>query len=470
VNLKSCVARTVIFRVLMFPWLFIFAIYSADAQQVELLSNSPAANLPSDLFLEDDLDQISALESVELLLDQIQTIEAEKNSFAPELGELSFDLGVQLENLGLHDEALEAFQRADQNMKVREGLYSRNREIVIRKIFEQHVELNDWESAEIALDSNAWLRARNVDANSLEYVEVLQDLVRWNLARDHYGVEEEESRSLVRAYSDLEKIFDIYEARDMPLDDQSLDLAMTVNHLLSMQYLILDSITQREGTAALDRQYIRQARTAASACQGFYEEVEIQSRCANSAERQIRQSQPETVYIDYSAGQFDQSVSFYSRSYFRGKEILLDQIEILRRDNDDSRTLDALLKLGDWYLLFGYQRSAEEVYAAAWEYASGIGLGDSVHMQEPQAISTAGLVESLPRLVVGNRRGEAELAVTIARNGEIEKIEYLDTDITEESAIADLSATIAASRYRPILREGVPIAAVAYTVSRQVSY
>lgn len=437
---------------------------NVNAQQ---LQSSTQAILPSEV----EIDNASALESVELLLDQIESIEAQKNSFAPELGELSFDLGMQLESLGLHQDALEAFLRADQNMKVREGLYSQNREILIRKIFDQHVALNDWESAEIALDTNSWLKARNVDSNSLDYVEALQELVEWNLARDYYGVDEEEALSLLRAYSDLEDIFDIYEAHNLPVDDYTLDLAMTVNHMLSMQVVVLDSVRQREGLQALDRTYFRQARAAMTACQSHYSDnEELLDNCVDEAERRIRQNLPETIYVDFSSGQYDQSVVFYSRSYFRGKELLLDQIEILREQGDDPRTLDALMRLGDWYLLFGYQRSAEEVYAAAWQFAQQIGMDDSIHMQEPQAISSAALIESLPKLVVGNRQGEAEIAVTIARNGEIEKIEYLDTDIADDAAIADLSAALAVSRYRPILRDGVPIAAVAYTVSKQVSY
>lgn len=465
--MKGVIADIIKFWMLVCPCLLVATVSAQSSEPSQTLS--PSSYSPE--TLEFEVEDISSVEAVELLLTQIEIVEAENSSFAPELGELSYDLGIQFDQLGLHDDALEAFMRADQNMKIREGLYSPNREALIQKIFEQHIALNDWESAEIALDSNAWLRARNVDANSLAYVEVLQELVRWNLARDHYGVEEEESRSLVRAYSDLEDIFAIYDARGLPLDNLTLDLAMTVNHMLSLDVLVLDSVQGRAGTAALDRTYFRQARAAMTACQSLYsEDIEVKQRCANSAERQIRQDLPEAIFVDYSSGQFDQGLSFYSRSYYRGKDILLTQIEILRETDQDARTLEALMKLGDWYLLFGYQRSAEEVYATAWEYAQSVGLGDSIHMQAPQAISTAGLIESLPRLVVGNRSGEAEIAVTIAKNGEIERIEYLDIDIADEEAIAELSASLAASRYRPILRHGVPIAAVAYTVSKQVSY
>jgi len=466
--LKSSITKLSVFWVFLCQWVFAASI---NAQELQISETTPS--FEDEIQLEPDSDslQFSAVESVELLLEQIETVEAEQNSFAPELGELSFELGLQLETLGLHEDALEAFLRADQNMKIREGLYSNNREILIRKIFDQHVALNDWESAEIALDNNAWLRARNVDSDSLDYVEVLQELVRWNLAVDHYDIEDEESVALIRAYSDLEEIFDIYAARDMPADDVTIDLAMTVNHMLSQQVYIVDSVGQRDTSAALERKYFRQSRAAVMACHSLYNEAEeIRDRCSRSAEREIRRNLPETILIDYSSGQYDQNISFYSRSYFRGKDLLLDQLEILKDQGDQRRSLDTIMKLGDWYLLFGYQRSAEEMYAAAWAYANQIGQPEVIHMQEPMAISSAGLVESLPRLVVGNRQGEAQVAVTIARTGEIEKIEYLDTDIDDESVIADLSANLAGSIYRPILRDGVPIAAVAYTVNKQVSY
>ncbi len=474
--MTSFVFRIKAFWVPLCLWVFICSINSTSAQSLQS-SPSPSA-LTSPVTPPADLDHQSgqdiAVDSVELLLEQIRQVEATKSSFDQELGELSFDLGVQLASLGLHEEALEAFQRADQIMKVREGLYSDNREVVIRKIFEQHVALNDWESAEVAMDSNAWLKARNVDANTLAYVDVLQELVRWNLAREHYRIEDEDSRPLLRAYSDLEKIFKIYDSYGMPLDDRTLDLAMTVNHLLSLEITVMDVTVDRVGvqTQAIDRRYYRQAQAAVSACESFYTDDEaLRDSCIQAAERHIHQSLPETIYLDYSSETgFDQEVAFYSRSYFRGKDLLLDQIELLQEIDDDPRTLDALLKLGDWYLLFGYQSSAEEVYVAAWNFAKEIGMEDSIYMQEPIAISSAAVVETLPKLVVGKHEGEAELAVTITKNGEIEKIEYLDTDIADERVIADLSASLASSRYRPILREGVPIAAVAYTLSKQVTY
>lgn len=456
-------------RAVLCLWVFICSTTSSIAQPLQSAPDPQAQSAVDN----QRPNELSTLDSVELLFEQIRQVEATKSSFDQELGELSFDLGVQLAALGLHEEALEAFQRADQIMKVREGLYSSNREVVIRKIFEQHVALNDWESAEVAMDSNAWLKARNVDANTLAYVEVLQELVRWNLAREHYHIDDEDSRPLLRAYSDLEKIFKIYDSYEMPLDDLTLDLAMTVNHLLSLEIMVLDVTVDRVGVQSqvVDRRYYRQAQAAISACESFYaEDEELKDSCVQAAERNIRQNLPETVYLDYSETGFDQEVAFYSRSYFRGKDLLLDQIELLQQMEDSPRTLDALLKLGDWYLLFGYQRSAEEVYAAAWDFAKEIGMGDSIYMQEPQAISSAALEESLPKLVVGKREGAAELAVTIAKTGEIEKIEYLNTDIADEQAIADLSAALATSRYRPILREGVPIAAVAYTLSKQVTY
>ena len=136
--------------------------------------------------------EILGTDSVVLIMRQIELVEAEENTFSPRLGELSFDLGSQLASLGLHEEALEAFQRADQNMKVADGLYSATREIIVRKIYEQQISLKNWDDAEVALENLAWVKARNLDAMSVDYVQILQELVEWNLARDYYDLDEED--------------------------------------------------------------------------------------------------------------------------------------------------------------------------------------------------------------------------------------------------------------------------------------
>ena len=159
--------------------------------------------------------EILGTDSVVLIMRQIELVEAEENTFSPRLGELSFDLGSQLASLGLHEEALEAFQRADQNMKVADGLYSATREIIVRKIYEQQISLKNWDDAEVALENLAWVKARNLDAMSVDYVQILQELVEWNLARDYYDLDEEDesSISLRRAHADLEKIYNMEKAR-----------------------------------------------------------------------------------------------------------------------------------------------------------------------------------------------------------------------------------------------------------------
>ena len=429
---------------------------SSSAQELNS-SFAPTANGEENL--------LSAAESVEELLAAIERVEAESNSFAPELGELSFDLGQQLDILGLHDEALNAFLRADQNIKVREGLYSDTRETVVRKIHEQHIALKDWETAESALRQLVWLKARNLDSTSLENVEVLQDLVEWNLALDYYGLDEsdESSFSLLDAYSDLNKIYRIYELNNLPLDDKTIALAEAVNRASSLKVTLVSVDQRRSYTNDAERSLIRQHNTIRQACESNYrgqEAEEASDVCVRLARRHLSSRLPETIIydpFDSNAGPSSQQAIFLSRGYYRGKEVLLDQLELYRQTDNKDKTLDAILSIADWYLLYGYQGYAEETYRAAWNYAVEQRLPGLLQMATTQPISIASILSELPNLEAGNKLGMAEFEISINSEGEVQRLAITELDIEDEAAVAELIAEMSTYRYRPALHEGRPI-------------
>lgn len=456
---------------------------------------SIAQDAPLDIDFSDT--EISIPDSVRLLMEAITEAETQEDSFDPKLGELSFDLGIQLETLGLNVQALNAFQRSDQSTKIREGLYSENREISVRKIYEQHLALNDWDAAATSLNTVAWIKARNYDSNSLEYVPVLQELILWSLAEDEQVRDDEKGVYLRAAHDDLEKIYAIHAEIDQPLDKQSLDLATTINHRLALHGVMNSNL---EGLRV--QQGRRQVQIAERACEGLYaENEESQEICMDEAKDQVyfntpkrssgvaeRQTLGNTQQLsavqEYFSSQswevteIDNSVelnnnpalAFFAQSYYRGKEVLLDQLDELKDGDDKAATLDSLLALGDWYLLFGYFKSAVEVYATAWTFADQAGLGGSINAQQPVPISITSLVDVLPKLDSGHRKGYAKASIIVAPTGEVDGVEILETDIQDEETIAELVAELSMSRYRPTLNMGVPAVAISYIVERQVSY
>ncbi len=423
--------------------------------------------------------QLSATDSVALIMQQIELVEAAENTFSPRLGELSFDLGVQLETLGLNEEALGAFLRADQNMKVRDGLYSDTREIIVRKIYEQHIALKDWDDAEVALENLAWVKARNLDAMSVDYVQVLQELVEWNLARDYYQLDEDDdtSISLRRAHSDLEKIYDIYYSKGLPFDNRTVELSSAVNHRMAMKVNLVAIGDRRNAGIFSSRRLSLRYEVVESACRSQYPDPELQEisdHCVSLAAMHVRSQEPEIVVFDPWAtsgvDEYNQADLFFSRSYFRGKDVIVNQLAGFQETQDKPSALQAILNLADWYLLFGHINSAEETYATAWNYAAQEQLGGLLAMSRPQPISIAGVIRGLPELRVGNRQGDAEFAVDIGANGEVVKIEFADTNIEDEAAIALLAAEFSNYRYRPALQQGVPISADGYLVDAQLFY
>lgn len=436
-------------------------------------------------------------ESIHILLGEIELLEASEDSFDPRIGELSFELGMQLASLGLNEQALEAFQRSDQSMKIREGLYSENREIPVRKIYEQYLELHNWDDASSSLNTIAWIKARNYDSSSLEYVDVLQELTYWSLAEDALNPDNKRATHLIAAHDNLEKIFDIYDINEQPLDNETLELVVAVNHRLAMHGVLGPNLETLK-----ESQTRRQFDVSTRSCETlFVEAEEALGNCSNRARRHILVNTPESssgiaenqtlantqqlsplqeFYSsqNWSVNEIDNSIEidtdpmlpFYSQSYRRGKELLLDQLDALRIGDDHAATLDSLLALGDWYLLFGYLQSAIEVYTAAWNFASQEGLEEMVNMQPPAAISLAALADNLPRLKPGNRDGYAKFSLAVAPTGEVQSVDIIETDIEDVEVVAELIAEYSMARFRPVLLEGVPVASAKYLVDRRIAY
>ena len=417
-----------------------------------------------------------AAESVEQLLSQIRQVEAEQNTFAPALAELNFDLGVQLSLLGLHDEALDAFLHADQGIKAREGLYSDVREPVLRKIHEQQIALKEWDEAEVALENLAWLRARNLDAMSVEYVKTLQELVEWNLARDYYRVDastEGSSDALRRALIDLGSIYEIYDENSLPYDARTLELAAATNHSSALRVNIV--FNQNRLEVESNQRFIRQFAAAKLGCENQYGELESETsvtNCTRWAERHLRSRLPETLVYDpfRESTEIQQEELFFSRGYFRGKDLLLDQAQIYIDAEDHANAFDALLRLADWYLLFGHQGYAEDAYHAAWKFAVEQRLAGLVQMGTPKPISIASVITNLPELHSGNRQGSAEIKVSITSRGEVGDIELTHSDIDDEQVVAELLAEYSSYRYRPALHEGKPIDVDSYSLGTEFYY
>ncbi len=459
--------------------------------------------------------KISNTEAVNLLMAQIAEVEHSQDSFDPKLGELSFELGLQLSELSLNEDALSAFQRSDQNMKVREGLYSENREPLIRKIYEQHIELKDWESAGSSLENIAWLKARNFDSKSLEFVGILQEMVLWDLAQDYYRESLDDTRPLILAAKDLEKIYEIYTAQGLPIDNETANLTIAFNHRAALR----DELTEKIGALNTDAIAASQILTTERACHRSYpdnrspalDQVQDQDQvpeqylardCVRAGTREIEANTRELNYgvsenqsITSTAppilARYLQSISrlpqagqtgneiqydinpdqmYFARSYSRGKEVLVEQMDAWSATDDIHNTLDSMLNLADWYLLFGFDEDAMEIYSSAWDFAEENDITGSMHMLSPKPISTAGIVDSLAPVTMNRNQGEAIFSLTINAYGHVERIELLETDVEDQDALARLIAEMSMSKYRPILRDGFPVADVAHRVSRKIFY
>ena len=417
--------------------------------------------------------QTDAAMLVDEISRQIIQLETSAEAFDSRIGELSFALAAQLMELERNNEALEAVSRADQAIKVRDGLYAAEREPLLRFTQDLQIDMLDLEEAELTLYQIAWLRARSIPSTAPEYLPTLLELARWHFARYQRSDLEDSLRELRKSFSFLSDAQEIYESSSVTVDDQFLQLYLAVNYEFSRFTPEMDISTTQIAVAQRDRNRNQLMNLAQQACASAYTAEDESNHCRRRAEQMIR-----SAFIAYTtlqsydpySTQVDQDSLFLARAYQRGHAAIQLAYGRSIELGEQERLLDFTLMTADWYSLFDYRRQAEEIYLRLSTWDIDANKIAQLRLDSPHILPHAELQDLLPKLTSGDELGEMEFTASISDDGEIESLQVTKNSVVDPDAAAALIASVVRTPFRPALANGAPIDYEGYVFSIKNAY
>ena len=126
-------------------------------------------------------DPDKAERDVEQYLQVITETEAQEGPFDTGLFEYYLDLGLAYQDQGLHEEAIEAFEKAEYISRINNGLYSPDQFPVVERMIESYIATGDLLTANSKQQYLLYLNTQFYGEDSLEVVPALDYLADWNM-------------------------------------------------------------------------------------------------------------------------------------------------------------------------------------------------------------------------------------------------------------------------------------------------
>ncbi|MEX1198855.1 MAG: hypothetical protein WEB57_13475 [Pseudohongiellaceae bacterium] len=400
----------------------------ADSMQLALTATvAGTPPLDSSPVLSPEEQQARLERDVRQYQQAVRELEAE-GAWTAGLSQDLLGLGQTLQAMGEHEQAIPVFERASHVARVNRGLHTMDQLPALEERIDSHLALGQWEEADQQQQYSFYLHSRAMPRDDPGLVGALRDFAHWNLSVHFRGLEETPAR-LIDAYRLLNS------AHDLLLEREGDDL--------ERQLAYLDSLT---GVAWLV------ARTHI----GDSPEVLNGNRAFN-----------ETALVSFHGRQ----QSKYQINGFAQGEAALQRavdLQVLRLERGEASLADAveaLARLGDWYLLFDRRQASTDAYRQAWnllreqEAAQPETVFDSVEVL-PRFTSFAEQrrFAARDRLPQGMQRGHVDVRLDVNRYGRADDVEVIGGDpVTIEEVGSRLSRNLRAMRLRPRIENGEPV-------------
>lgn len=391
----------------------------------------------------------------------LQSLEARSGAFEAAIGETSLQLGRLYEEQSRHEEALDAYEQADQRLKITSGLYAPEREAILREIFQQHLRLSNWDQAESAAMTLAWVQARNLDSASGQYLPARTELARWYLASEFYDVADNPELQLRKAHEQLAEITTASDAPDQLADRDLIELYLATNYRIAL-YAPQDQANDLQMTLlTLERNLELEVSRAISACNSAFRDNPGRARaCAQQQETLIRSRSPlndpffmndveEQLYGDRFAQDAER----------RGSNAARNWLDNARQSGDTRELVDALLLYADWNIALRRLSTAEDAYLEAWLLIKQEGLENDFNLDTPKPLYLWGMRDRLPNIpeLSAPSAQFVELSFRVTEEGRAEDVNIVSKPDDSDAQLNRLARQFDTILFRPALNDGVPM-------------
>jgi tetratricopeptide (TPR) repeat protein len=408
------------------------ALQAADppvATEPPVVVNSVITKLPgkqdeSDAAVNATPATAALLDAVERYQARIDELQNTGGAFNDALGEALAGLGFSYMNLERYPEALAAFNRSLHIQRVNNGLHNPNQLPLLEAIIATNTAAGNWEALDQNYHMYYWVNRRSYGDSDPKLLPVINRLGQWHLQAFESGADPLSVKHILsaeRLYHDAVAIIEAhYGPEDTRLIQPLNGIAVTNYHIASHAFNAIDFNDLRLGTRNLSR------------LERMQEEEEARQELISGA-------------------------------YRRGKQALLRVIDIRTRDAEAVDHGQALIHLGDWYLLFGMRTTANETYAQAYSKLVESGMvREEIEklFAQPRSLPAMQMTVASQQQADGQEGGRYAVArFDVSKTGHARNIEIIETHPADDESLRRLAkSTLRAKRFRPRLEAGQPVA------------
>lgn len=390
----------------------------------EALSAEPATSTTT-TFSETAYATWQSEQAINQYLASVKTLEAGYGVYDQGLGEVLLSLGLAYQHQDRHQEALAVLERSLHISRINEGLYSPGQLKILDLIIDSNHAVGDRE----ALDQNYhylyWVNRRNFGDDDPRLLPVIDRVGEWYLDAYQLDPNPETFRHLIKATQLYNHAIAIIESHYGPNDERLLH---PLYGLVLANYLIYSHALSVNSE---DEELFR---------------ISTRPRAQELSERQLAIQ------------------NMIVRSYRNGKNALQRVIEIYDNNQEISTgsPAQAMVYLGDWYLLFHKRDTAMKSYKMAYK------LMDENETPEAEVNGLLDKPQRLPSLQLPWRdNGEEEsenqnyviAAFDVTKSGRTRNIRIIESNPADNPGLRRRTkSTIKATLFRPRFQDGEPVA------------
>ena len=165
---------------------------------------------------------LSNREQYTQLINQLE-LEAGADAYRPELSQAYMDLGLTLQVLEQHDEAIEAFDKALQSVRISDGLNSALQLPMLQELYNSNLARANWEGADLYAHLMFYVARKSFAAGDERRLAALEQMGNWKLKAENENLLSEYSNALGSAIETYQHEIELLQS--MPLEGNNLTMA-----------------------------------------------------------------------------------------------------------------------------------------------------------------------------------------------------------------------------------------------------
>lgn len=388
------------------PSLIVLLLYGQELAVAQEPQSSQSATVREERLSEPLMGDLQAY------LERIEAIENRDGAFAPGLTEDLLGLGLTLQRIGDHEQAVKIFKRGIHLSRVNEGLYSRRQLALLQGEISSHIALGAFEAAD---ERQRYLyRVQAKTLSDASRGQAFMQHALWQRQAYEAGIGEQPFTRLINMWSLYR--YALTEFAQIS-DDRSPTLLPALYGMLQAQYMI----------------------------SGFV------------GETTTGRFRTDGVVADEAS----QQIGYRGRAYKQGSAVIraIYDIEVDPTDSDPGDKAAVMLMLGDWQLWHGKRNEALATYA---EISGELAEGDVAQklrealLGTPQPLPRLAGVRALPEPSDG-QEGRLLLEFTVSERGRVTDIVRLDEHAHNNEKAGDIISRLRRTPFRPRISDGMPV-------------